>query len=77
MWFPLAFQLGILGVRTVSDSLAAISSQARAMGPCPVFPSLLQPSKGPGSVSCAQGASGAGHVEAQATEDCDQPPKAQ
>ena len=55
-------QPGILGVRTVPVSSAAISSQARAMEPCPAFPSLLKPSKGPGSVSCAQGASGAGQV---------------
>ena len=55
-------QPGILGVRTVPVSLAAISSQARAIGPCPAFFSLLQPSKGPGSVPCAKGASGAGQA---------------
>ena len=51
-------QPGILGVRTVPARVVAISSQARAMGPCPAFPSLLQPFKGPGSVPCAQWASG-------------------
>ena len=55
-------QPGILGVRTVPARVAAISSQARAMGPCPAFPSLLQPFKGPGSVPCAQGASRAGQA---------------
>ena len=42
------FQPGILGVRTVLARVAAISSQARAMVPCPALSSLLQPSKGPG-----------------------------